>query len=113
MSDALTSTDDLLRLACERGITHLTLYPIPSTDGKKIYWQARGTPSTEHKYIQTSDTDPVVALRGVLIGLPKAGKRNRSQSKDPRPGAANADPEITAAVTPVEPETLDSWLPKV
>lgn len=100
----MPTLEELLLAACERGITHLTLYPVPSRDGKTTYWEARATPSTVHKYVNVTDTDPVVALKGVLLGLPKAPKRSPK--------------ELTAAVTPdaaptLEPqqENIDQWLP--
>lgn len=71
----------MLRQACERGITHLTLAPTPSEDGKTIYWAARATPSTTHKYVACNDKDPIVALTGVLLGLPKAPKRSAPKEK--------------------------------
>lgn len=103
---ALTPIEELLREACSRGITHLTLYPVPSEDGKTVYWSARATPSTNHKYVHVSDIDPVVALRGVLMGIPKAGRRSTTRDDAP----------VTATVTneppPPQQETLDTWLPK-
>ena len=114
MTSARTSTDDLLRLAAERGVTHLTIWPVPSADGKTTYWKARGQPSTNHKYVECSDTDPVIALRGVLIGMPKAPKRAAPSGVKP----TKDEPEITATVTEAPPpaaphqETIDTWLPR-
>lgn len=123
MSETL---EDLLRQVCERGCTHLTLWPVPSADGKKTYWHAQATPSTMHKYVSANDLDPVVALRGVLLGMPKAPKRGAPKKslagpelgREPTPDQT----EITAAVTaaaqedpqsqPQPPETLDTWLPR-
>lgn len=123
MSDALTPLEDLLRAACERGVTHLSLYPVSSADGKKVYWSARGTPSTNHKHVTVNDTDPVVALRGVLIGLPKAPKARAAVSHKPaKPtelAETPAENEITATVTDApqedpapQQETIDTWLPR-
>lgn len=67
--------EEQLREAVEKGITHLTLYPTPSADGKKLYWRATATPSTGHKYISVTVADPVEALHEVLKALPKAPKR--------------------------------------
>lgn len=82
--------EDLLRDAAKRGITHLSLHPTPSEDGKTIYWRAQATPSTGHKYVSCADLDPVVALAGVLHGLPKAPART--------PSTKSAAMPITAAV---------------
>ncbi len=105
--------ETLLREACERGITHLTLYPVPSTDGKTAIWHARGTPSTMHKYVSAVDYDPIKALTAVLLGLPKAPKQRAPKKGEGRPAELDAPTpagnEITAAVTP-EPE--ESWLLK-
>lgn len=73
--------ETLLAQACERGMTHLTLAPVPSADGKTTYWAARATPSTNHMYVAVNDKDPIVALRGVLLGLPKAGRRTAAKKE--------------------------------
>lgn len=118
--------EDLLREACVRGLTHLSLSPTPSVDGKKVYWLATATPSTVHKYISTSSLDPVEAVEQVLSALPKAPKR------PPRTG--DAIDKVTAAVIPTDEELredlkdftntspppateqpqseIDKWLPK-
>lgn len=109
MVSALSTIEELLKEACERGITHLTLYPVPSEDGKTTYWHARGSPSTGHKYVSVTDIDPVIALRGALLGLPKARLRPTPKTRD-----AGREPErVTATVTEPEPEpeTIDTWLP--
>lgn len=67
--------EDLIEQAAAKGLTHLTLYPVQSEDGKKTYWAARATPSTMHSYVQTEATDPVKALTAVLESLPAAKKR--------------------------------------
>lgn len=67
--------EEQLREAVAKGITHLTLYPTPSADGKKTYWRATATPSTGHKYISVTAADPIEALNEVLKALPKAPKR--------------------------------------
>lgn len=87
--------EDLLREAAKRGLTHLSLAPVPSTDAKTTYWLASATPSTMHKYISTTSKDPVEALEQVLKALPKAPKRA------PRKG----DDLLTATVT--EPLDMD------
>lgn len=69
------SIEDTLRAAAAKGMTHLTLYPVQSDDGKTTYWHARATPSTGHSYVQTTSRDPVEAVEQVLLALPKAPKR--------------------------------------
>lgn len=67
--------EEQLREAVAKGLTHLTLYPTPSDDGKKLYWRATATPSTGHKYVTTTSMDPIEAIGEVLKALPKAPKR--------------------------------------
>lgn len=81
--------DEALREAAARGLTHLTLFAVPSLDSKKTYWAARAAPSTGHHYVQFNGDDPVEVLVECLALLPKARKR--------------AEKPITAAVNP-EPE---------
>lgn len=115
--------EDLLREAAKRGITHLSLAPTPSADGKHIYWCARATPSTEHKYISCTCEDPVDAVTQVLEALPKAKRR----SSKPEPHLVQSELPVTATVIEepkavTEPaasaaplnleEEFASWLPK-
>ncbi len=109
----MASLEDLLREAAARGITHLSLAPTPSEDGKKTYWQARATPSTEHKYVQCACEDPVEAVAQVLQAMAKAPKRTQAKRFDsvnaplsemPQRRQPNPDPNlygsgVTAAVT--------------
>lgn len=76
--------EELLADACEKGLTHLTVWPIPSADGKQTYWAARATPSTSHQYVAAQSKFAVDAITEVLLALPKARKRGT---------------KITAAVT--------------
>lgn len=69
--------EDLIQQAAAKGLTHLTLYPVHSHDGKTTYWHARATPSTMHRYVEETDLDPVLALQRALAALPKAPKRER------------------------------------
>lgn len=121
--------EDALREACTRGLTHFTLYPVPSADGKITYWHGRATPSTGHSYVQTHGTDPVDVMTKVLESLPKAPKRPKI---DPHRGTRFDEPKldqaaierhigtsVTAAVTDElpEPQTnsqrgIDQWLPR-
>lgn len=82
--------NDLLREAAKRGLTHLSLSPVHSADGKKVYWHATASPSTVHKYISTTSLDPTEALIQVLTALPKAPKRG--------PRATDLIDTVTAAV---------------
>jgi len=105
--------EDLLREAATRGITHLSLSPTPSEDGKRTYWQARATPSTEHKYVMCACEDPVDAVTQVLAAMAKAPKRSRKPEPHLVQSPANAlygtmaaiaerqglSEEFTAAVT--------------
>jgi|SRR5712664_2109345 len=83
--------EDLLREAATKGMTHLTLYPVHSSDNKTIYWMARSTPSTGHQYVAAAKLDPVEAVTAVLEALPRAKKR--------------APAKVTVAVT--EPIVMD------
>jgi hypothetical protein len=67
--------EQALREAAAKGLTHVTMWPVPSQDRKTTYWYARATPSTAHSYVQTQNVDPVAALTAVLESLPKAPKR--------------------------------------
>lgn len=84
--------EDLIHEAAAKGMTHLTIWPVPSEDGKKTYWSARATPSTMHSYVQAAHHDPVTALELVLKGLPRAPKR--------------APRKITATVTAEPPSGM-------
>lgn len=110
--------EELLREGCKRGLTHLTLSPTPSTDGKKIYWAAQATPSTMHKYISCAAEDPVEAILQVLQALPKAPIRSPAKPRfdEVNPPlsemAQRAAEPVTAAVNPEPPTEIDKWLPK-
>lgn len=86
----MNDLETLLRDACKRGLTHMTLAPTPSADGKKVYWRCTATPSTMHKYVSVNHEDPIAAMSAVLKELPKAGRRT-AQTK--------IETEITATVT--------------
>jgi len=98
----MASLEDLLREVCKRGLTHLSLSPTPSEDGKKVYWRATAAPSTMHKYVSVNAEDPVEALSVVLAELPKAKTRATKTGADPRMMVQSAPldpPIVTAAVT--------------
>jgi len=82
--------EELLADASTKGLTHLSVWPVPSADGKQTYWAARATPSTGHQYVSAQSKFAVDAITEVLLALPKARKR--------------ADKKITAAVTEPPPE---------
>ena len=113
----MTDLEDALKLACAKGMTHLTLYPVESSDRKKMYWHARATPSTGHGYVFGTALDPVEAVTTVLKNLPSAKQRAVSKETGRQHVSHRAsDPpdEVTATATetPLEPETFDTWLPK-
>jgi hypothetical protein len=93
--------EDLLREAAAKGLTHLTLYPVDSQDGKSVYWNARATPSTGHMYVQVANFDPVKAVELVLEALPRARKRAA-----PNVTAAVKDPPGETTPTETEPWML-------
>lgn len=86
--------EDLIREAAAKGLTHLSLHPVHSEDRKTTYWRCTATPSTMHKYVHVTTTDPVEAILTVLASLPKAGRR-----KVPTMGKTPATEEFTAAVS--------------
>lgn len=69
------SLEDLLRQCAANGCTHLTVYPVHSADNKTIYWHARATPSTQHRYVHEIDVDIVAAITKVITLMPAAKKR--------------------------------------
>lgn len=91
--------EEALKQACERGMTHLSLWPVPSDDRKTTYWKATAAPSTQHRRSEGTSTDPVDAVLKALTEMPKAPKIPARELRV-RPGR---EPEITAAVT--EPMT--------
>ena len=103
MSDTLA---ELIREKAARGMTHLTLYPVPSVDGKQTYWCARCTPSTEHRYSQAAAADPITAITQALQEMANAPKRRDAvptMGKTPQ-----TEDFVTAPVTP-EPPADDEW----
>jgi hypothetical protein len=86
--------EEQLREAAARGLTHLTVYPVPSEDGKTTYWAARATPSIRHGYVSTSTLDIVEAMSTCLAALPKAKAREQKE-------------KVTGAVT--AENALDKW----
>lgn len=109
--------EDLLREAAAKGLTHLSLHPVPSEDGRSTFWRATATPSTQHKYVSTANYDPAEAVRVVLEALPRAPRRSAPKKgldqhplgypdgiphePDERPTEA-----VTAAVNPGDPVDL-------
>lgn len=73
------SLEELIRECAAAGCTHLTVYPVHSTDNKTVYWHARATPSTAHRYVHEIDTDIVAAITKVITLMPKAPKRAPSK----------------------------------
>lgn len=99
--------EDLLREAAAKGLTHLSLHPVPSEDGKSTYWRASATPSTQHKYVQAATHDPAEAVRIVLEALPRAPRRSapkpRFDKENPPLSEMAQRDAVTAAVKePVE-----------
>jgi hypothetical protein len=99
--------EELLKEACAKGLTHLTLYPVPAADGRITYWHARATPSTGHHYVARAGTDPIDVLSEVLSNLPKAPKRAVTAAVK-RPPLATEPTTIPAKLDP----ELEDWLPK-
>jgi len=93
--------EERLLEAAQRGLTHLSMHPVPSEDNKTIYWRCSATPSTGHRYVAAIELDPVSAMTKALSELPKAPRRTVPKSKD----------EITAAVT--EPTPTDDPAPSL
>jgi hypothetical protein len=92
----MTTLEEALTEAAGRGLTHLTLYPTWSNDGKTIYWNARATPSTGHHYVSAAHNDPVEAMRVALTDLPRAKKRVTATVTEPqmeKEPAMSLDPE--------------------
>lgn len=94
--------EERIKEACDKGLTHLTVWPVPSVDGKHTYWAARATPSTGHAYVSTQSKFAVDAIAEVLAQLPKAKSRQaplpRFDTVNP-PLSEMAQREVTAAVT--------------
>lgn len=123
--------EEQIREAVKYGITHLTLAPTWSSDGKTTYWRASATPSTMHKYVTCSSTDPIEALIGVLKAMPKAPARREPKvtatvtlrdpprienykldDPIPHPDAPTRFDNITPLPLPEPQEDIDQWLPK-
>jgi hypothetical protein len=111
--------EDLLRTATAKGLTHLTLYPVHSEDRKTVYWHALATPSTMHRYVETTALDPVEAITQVLGALPSASRRRAPAAEPNLRGssgvtAAVIDPMPHSVPDPqLSPENeLETWLPK-
>jgi hypothetical protein len=103
--------EDLLQRAAKHGITHLSLVPVPSVDGKTTYWHATATPSTAHKYVNCNHTDPVIALTGVLEAMPKAPLRAAKAARDKEITAAVTEPAAPARPGEPEPEAVPEPAP--
>jgi hypothetical protein len=95
--------EEQLRNACEKGMTHFTMWPVHSEDRKTIYWHAQATPSTGHSYVSTNSLDPVEAVTEVLKALPraKAERQHVAHRKSDPPD------EVTAPVTEERTGSLD------
>lgn len=108
-------------------MTHLTMWPVPSADGKTTFWKARCTPSVAHGYVEIESLDPVDAITRVLQLMQKAPKRTVGKHPalgmpygkenqgtlpiDAIPGKETEDGNVTATVT--DPSALETWLPKL
>lgn len=103
-------------------MTHLTMWPVPSADGKTTFWKARCTPSVAHGYVEIESLDPVDAITRVLQLMQKAPKRSAKSAApglenqgtlpiDAIPGKETEDGNVTATVT--DPSALETWLPKL
>jgi hypothetical protein len=107
--------ETLLADAAKRGLTHLSLHPVPSADNKTVYWCARATPSTGHHYVSAERLDPCEALAQALHDLPRAPKRAAKKENqgtlpiDAIPGKETEDGAVTAAV---KPAGFEDFLPK-
>lgn len=107
--------EELITQAAARGLTHLTLYPEQSSDGKKTYWAARATPSTGHHFVAAADMDPVKALTTVLDNLPKAPKRVTAAVKkfdEENPPLSEMPQRTSASAAAKLDSELENWLPK-
>lgn len=121
--------EDLIREAAAKGLTHLSLHPVHSEDRKTVYWRCTATPSTMHKYVHVTTTDPVEAMLAVLASLPKAGRRKAltaavsvppstitdEELREDLRGLCRGDPAPHSVPDPQEgPENeLETWLPKM
>lgn len=108
--------EELLKEACRKGMTHLTLYPVESNDRKTIYWVAQASPSTGHQYVAAKSLDPIEAVTEVLTRLPKAPKRatkvTAPVSENENIGSTDwTKPETTMGDLD-KPGDMDAWLPK-
>lgn len=79
--------EELLREAAAKGITYLSVYPVPSQDGKVTYWNASASPSTNHFPSKGQGTDIIEAVTLALQGMHGAKKRTPPKK------------EVTATVT--------------
>lgn len=106
------SIEDLLRQAADKGMTHLTVYPVHSNDRKTVYWHARVSPSTQHKYVEETDLDPVLALQRALAAMPKA--RRVTAAVNPNLRAQHNLPPIDEVdgVLPAEPDRGEPSTPE-
>lgn len=101
--------EDALREAAAKGMTHVTLWPVPSQDGKSTYWHARATPSTGHHYVSAAETDPAKALMQVLEELPRAKKRTAAKVTAAAVTAIeNYKPDDVADETPMDGKLVQS-----
>lgn len=113
------SLEELLRAAAAKGLTHLSVHPTDSTDGKTTYWRASATPSTQHRYVDATGTDIVEVVTRVLTELP-AAKRRAVPKKDVTVMVTNEPGEplsgMPAGTDPLDLHDafgdMDKWLPK-
>lgn len=111
------SIEELLREAATKGLTHFSLHPTESTDGKTVYWRASATPSTAHRYVEAVGTDIVDVVIRALVQLPAAKKRAAPKSRFDEanpPLSEMAQRAVTVAVTSGDPVDLhdgpnDEW----
>ena len=100
--------EDALREAAAKGLTHLSVHPVPSADGKQVYWRATASPSTNHFPAVGNGTDIVEAVTQALKALPGAKRRTATKRFDGANPPLSEMPQraVTAAVTD---DTKDEW----
>jgi hypothetical protein len=73
----IIALQDRLLDAAAKGLTHLSVWPTHSTDGKTTYWTCRATPSNEFSYVEATHTSIDIAIMDCLIAMKAAKKRKK------------------------------------